>query len=73
MDVGEASSEHGGLHEACIGAGVFLGPATGAAALTFAPGVPNAFVWAVSGRCWCWAGLFAGAVWWGCEDSSHSR
>jgi predicted MFS family arabinose efflux permease len=49
MDVGKASSEHGGLHEACIGAGVFLGPATGAAALTFAPGVPNAFIWAVSG------------------------
>jgi hypothetical protein len=48
MDVGEASSEHSGLHEACIGAGVFLGPATGAAALTLAPGAPNAFVWAVS-------------------------
>ena len=25
MDVGEASSEHGGLHEAFIGAGIFLG------------------------------------------------
>jgi predicted MFS family arabinose efflux permease len=49
MDVGEASSEHSGLHEACIGAGVFLGPATGAAALTFAPQAPNAFIWAVSG------------------------
>ncbi len=33
MDVGEASSEHGGLHEAFIGMGIFLGPATGAAAL----------------------------------------
>jgi MFS family permease len=49
MDVGEASSEHGGFHEAFIGAGIFLGPATGAAALTFAPGAPNAFIWAVSG------------------------
>lgn len=49
MDVGEASSEHGGLHEAFIGAGIFLGPATGAAALTFAPQVPNASTWAVSG------------------------
>jgi predicted MFS family arabinose efflux permease len=48
MDVGEASSEHGGLHEAFIGAGIFLGPATGAAALTFAPQAPNAFIWAVS-------------------------
>ena len=48
MDVGEASSEHGGLHEAFIGAGIFFGPATGAAALTFAPQTPNAFTWAVS-------------------------
>ena len=49
MDVGEASSEHGGLHEAFIGAGIFLGPATGAAALTFAPQSANACTWAVSG------------------------
>jgi phage shock protein PspC (stress-responsive transcriptional regulator) len=49
MDVGEASSEHGGLHEACIGAGIFLGPATGAVALMLAPASPNAFIWAVSG------------------------
>ncbi len=49
MDVGEASSEHGGMHEAFIGAGIFLGPATGAAALTLAPQSPNAATWAVSG------------------------
>lgn len=49
MDVGEASSEHGGLHEAFIGAGIFLGPATGAAALTLAPQSANAAAWAVSG------------------------
>ena len=49
MDVGEASSEHGGLHEAFIGAGIFLGPATGAAALTLAPQSANAATWAVSG------------------------
>ena len=48
MDVGEASSEHGGLHEAFIGAGIFLGPATGAAALTLAPQSANAATWAVS-------------------------
>jgi MFS family permease len=48
MDVGEASSEHGGLHEAFIGAGICLGPATGAAALTLAPQSPNAATWAVS-------------------------
>lgn len=49
MDVGEASSEHGGWHEAFIGAGICLGPATGAAALTLAPQSPNACAWAVSG------------------------
>lgn len=49
MDVGEASSEHGGLHEAFIGAGIFLGPATGAAALALAPQSANADTWAVSG------------------------
>lgn len=48
MDVGKASSEHGGLHEAFIGLGIFLGPATGATALTFAPQSPNACAWAVS-------------------------
>ncbi len=48
MDVGEASSEHGGLHEAFIGAGIFLGPATGAAALTLAPQSANAATWAVA-------------------------
>jgi len=49
MDVGEASSEHGGLHEAFIGAGIFLGPATGAVALVLAPQSPNIYIWAVSG------------------------
>ncbi len=48
MDVGEASSEHGGLHEAFIGMGIFLGPATGAVALTLAPQSANAGTWAVS-------------------------
>ena len=48
MDVGGASSEHGGLHEAFIGMGIFLGPATGAAALTLAPQSANAGTWAVS-------------------------
>ena len=49
MDVGEASSEHGGLHEAFIGMGICLGPTTGAAALTLAPQSVNAATWAVSG------------------------
>jgi MFS family permease len=49
MDVGEASSEHGGWHEAFIGLGICVGPAAGAAALTLAPQSANAFAWAVSG------------------------
>ena len=60
MDVGEASSEHGGLHEAFIGAGICLGPATGALALTLAPQSANAATWAVSGL--LTAGL-GGLIW----------
>jgi predicted MFS family arabinose efflux permease len=60
MDVGEASSEHGGLHEAFIGAGIFLGPATGAVALTFAPQSADAATWAVSGLL---ASGLGGLVW----------
>ncbi len=38
MDVGgETQGEHGGLHEAAIGVGVFAGPAVGAAALQWSP------------------------------------
>jgi len=37
MDVGEAGSEHSGLHEAFIGVGIFFGPAVGAAALQWLP------------------------------------
>jgi MFS family permease len=33
MEVGEAKAEHGGVHEAMIGAGIFAGPAIGAGAL----------------------------------------
>ncbi len=50
MDVGgETQGEHGGLHEAAIGAGIFAGPAVGAASLQFLPHQPNAGVYAVSG------------------------
>jgi MFS family permease len=48
MDVGEASAEHGGLHEAAIGAGVFAGPAVGAASLQFLPHHSNTGVFAVT-------------------------
>jgi len=48
MDVGETKGEHGGLHEAAIGVGVFAGPAVGAASLQFLPQHSNTGVFAVS-------------------------
>jgi predicted MFS family arabinose efflux permease len=49
MDAGDAKGEHGGLHEAAIGAGICGGPLIGALALSYAPNSPNAGVWAVAG------------------------
>ncbi len=49
MDLGDTRGEHGGLHEAALGAGVLVGPAIGAVALHLAPGLPNAGMWTVSG------------------------
>ena len=49
MDASDSTSEHGGIHEAAIGAGNCLGPAIGAAALWLAPQSTNASAWAVSG------------------------
>lgn len=37
MDVGETKGEHGGFHEALIGAGIFAGPAIGAGAFYLFP------------------------------------
>jgi len=49
MDVGgETQGEHGGIHEALIGIGIFGGPAAGSAALQFLPSVNHAGIWAVS-------------------------
>ena len=60
MDVGETKGEHGGLHEAAIGAGIFAGPAVGATAIWLAPASANAGTWAVSGLLVCGlAGLVA--------------
>ena len=60
MDIGEEKGEHGGRHEAAIGAGIFAGPAVGAAALWLAPASANASTWAVSGLLVCGlAGLVA--------------
>lgn len=47
MDVGETKGEHGGIHEAAIGVGVFAGPAAGALALQFFPRVPSSSTLAV--------------------------
>jgi predicted MFS family arabinose efflux permease len=49
MDASDTKSEHGGIHEAAIGAGNCLGPATGAAALWLAPQNPGGGAWAVTG------------------------
>ena len=49
MDASDTKSEHGGIHEAAIGAGNCVGPAVGAAALWLAPQSANAGAWAVSG------------------------
>ncbi len=48
MDIGETKGEHGGFHEAAIGAGICIGPAVGALALFLAPSQSHAGAWAVS-------------------------
>ena len=64
MDVGETKGEHGGVHEAAIGAGIFLGPVVGATALRFFPQQSSSSIWAVSGL--LLVGL-AGLVWLRCR------
>ncbi len=50
MDVGgETQGEHGGLHEAAIGVGIFAGPAVGAASLEFFPQYASSGAFAVGG------------------------
>jgi hypothetical protein len=56
MDASDAKSEHGGIHEAAIGAGNCLGPAVGAVSLQFAAQSPNAGALAVSGLLLCGLG-----------------
>jgi len=48
MDASDTKSEHGGIHEAAIGAGNFVGPAVGAASLHFLPQQANSGAIAVS-------------------------
>jgi len=49
MDASDTKGEHGGLHEAVIGAGSCAGPAISAAAIQFFPLNPNLSTWAASG------------------------
>jgi MFS family permease len=49
MNVSEKRGAHGGLHEAMIGAGLFLGPACGACSLFLLPSAANAGVMSVGG------------------------
>ena len=49
MDASDTKSEHGGIHEAAIGAGNCLGPAVGAVSLQCAAQSANAGAWAVTG------------------------
>ena len=53
----ESQGEHGGIHEAVIGAGNAVGPVIGAGALWMFPQHPNAAVWVVA------VALVAGFVW----------
>lgn len=45
MDLGESKGKGGGLHEAAIGLGIFIGPTAGVAALHFFPKHENAGTW----------------------------
>jgi len=56
MDVGEAKSEHGGIHEAAIGVGNCIGPAVGATSLQFLPQHANSGAIAVSALLLCGLG-----------------
>ena len=49
MDVGDKRGEHGGLHEAMIGAGSCAGPAIGAVGMYFFPNAVNASTWTPAG------------------------
>jgi predicted MFS family arabinose efflux permease len=62
MDGGTAKSEHGGIHEAAIGLGNFIGPAIGAAALEFLPQYANSGAIAVSALLLCGFGGLIG-IW----------
>src|SRR5437660_1905218 len=71
MDVGEAKSEHGGIHEAAIGLGNFAGPAVGALSLHWVPQYSNSGTVAGCGLVILGLGGLL-AIWWS-ETSRTSR
>ena len=60
MNASDVKSEHGGIHEAVIGLGNFVGPAIGAASLQFFPQSPHNGALAVSVLL---CGGFGGLLW----------
>ena len=62
MDASEVKSEQGGIHEAAIGVGNFVGPAVGAASLQFLPQYANSGALAVSALLLCGFGALL-AIW----------
>jgi predicted MFS family arabinose efflux permease len=48
LDAGSDKGGHSGFHEAALGAGIFAGPALGAASIHYLPHIPNSSVWGVS-------------------------
>ena len=62
MDASEIKSEHGGIHEAAIGVGNFVGPAVGAASLQWMPQYASSGAVAVSALLLCGFGALL-AIW----------
>jgi MFS family permease len=48
MDAGVSQGKGGGIHEAAIGLGIFLGPTAGAAGLYFFKQYPTAGIWNIT-------------------------
>lgn len=60
MDLSDTKAEHGGLHEAGVGLGIFAGPAVGALSLHLLPASSSAGAFAVTGLLACGlAAMFA--------------
>lgn len=53
MDLSDTKAEHGGLHEAGVGLGIFAGPAVGALSLHLFPAAASAGAFAVTGLLAC--------------------